>query len=602
MAYSDHPFGSMAGKVDPSRVIESIKDNIHAQEFKEVSIISGTEAQNFAAMQWPLFDDGKPITTNALGYPVGGYFKRHEEALKMAKEEAERIAEIERAESDQAVVAAANAAAGFEPEPTPAPQEEAASDPISVEELEAIRNTARNEGYTEGLNQGHAEGYAKGVEQGKYDGFNQGKKDGAAEGYQDGFRQGRDEGFAKGQEAGLTAGSDMVTTQADRFRHLADMLANPIREIDENVTDEIVYIISRLARVILKRELKGDVEYLKRCIEQCYTLLPEAKHGAEIRLSENDYALMVAAIGRDYMNSQGWDMQPDETMQDGDITVNTKISSVQWRIDDRIDALISDFLTGSSDAVNSARKEVISGAPDFDETPKKQLIPPRDILGMSERIAQNMAAMAPKPDFAEELAAHVDAQAAQNPHLNPANRQPNLDPEFDPDGAELDAAQRLAQSHAEVQAMDEARAQSAAELDEAAALEQQMQQAREAQAAQAAAQAQAAADAKAAAQAAQAEQIAAAQAQIKNASIEQMASAHGSAGAEVPTADPASVATITPAEQKAQAQAAAAAAATAQAVAAAGAALAAGKDAVEQSAAAVGAVTGASAVGGVGAV
>ena len=551
MANSDHPFGSMAGKVDPSRVVESIKENIHAQEFKEVNIISGAEAQGFAAMQWPLFDDGKPITTNALGYPVGGYFKRHEEALKMAKEEAERIAEIEQAESDQAKVNAANAAAGLE---VPAePEEVPAPDPVSLEELEAIRNTARNEGYTEGLNQGHAEGYTKGVEQGKYDGFNQGKKDGAAAGYQDGFRQGRDEGFAKGQEAGLAAGSDMVTTQADRFRHLADMLANPIREIDETVTDEIVYIISRLARVILKRELKGDVEYLKRCIEQCYTLLPEAKHGAEIRLSENDYALMVAAIGRDYMNSQGWDMQPDETMQDGDITVNTKISSVQWRIDDRIDALISDFLTGSSDAVSSARKEVITGAPDYDEMPKKPLIPPRDILGMSDRIAENMAALAPKPDFAAELAAQVDAEAARNPELNPANRQPTLDPDFDPDAAELDAAHKQAQSEAEVAALDAARAQSAAELDDAAELERQMQEARAAQEAQAAAAAAAAADAKAAAadakaaaDAAQAEQIAAAQAKIKNASIEQMATAHGGAE-EVPAADPAQVETITPA-------------------------------------------------------
>lgn len=557
MANSDHPFGSMAGKVDPSRVVESIKENIHAQEFKEVNIISGAEAQGFAAMQWPLFDDGKPITTNALGYPVGGYFKRHEEALKMAKEEAERIAEIEQAESDQAKVNAANAAAGLE---VPAEPEEApAPDPVSLEELEAIRNTARNEGYTEGLNQGHAEGYTKGVEQGKYDGFNQGKKDGAAVGYQDGFRQGRDEGFAKGQEAGLAAGSDMVTTQADRFRHLADMLANPIREIDETVTDEIVYIISRLARVILKRELKGDVEYLKRCIEQCYTLLPEAKHGAEIRLSENDYALMVAAIGRDYMNSQGWDMQPDETMQDGDISVNTKISSVQWRIDDRIDALISDFLTGSSDAVSSARKEVISGAPDYDEMPKKPLIPPRDILGMSERIAENMAALAPKPDFATELAAQVDAEAAKNPELNPANRQPTLDPDFDPDAAELDAAHKQAQSEAEVAALDAAPAQSEGELDEAAELERQMQQVRAAQEAQAAADASAAAnaaadaaanaaaaDAKAAADAAQAEQIAAAQAKIKNASIEQMATAHGGAE-EVPAADPAQVETITPA-------------------------------------------------------
>lgn len=277
----DHAFATASGKIDPNKVVNSIKENIHAQEFKEINIVSGKDAAGFTPMQWPLFDDGKPVSTNAIGYEVGGYFKRHQEAMRMAKLEAERKEEEERIAAERAAAEDKSMQADAE--------EEVKAPAISVEELEAIRNAARKEGYTEGLNQGHAEGYTKGLEQGKVDGFAQGQQDGAAQGYQDGFRQGRDEGFAKGQEAGIASGSDMVTTQADRFRHLADMLANPIRELDETVTDEIVYIISRLAGIVLKRELKGDVEFLKRGIEQCYTMLPEAKKGAEIKLSENDY-------------------------------------------------------------------------------------------------------------------------------------------------------------------------------------------------------------------------------------------------------------------------------------------------------------------------
>lgn len=398
----EHAFSTIDAKIDPNCVVASIKDPHRTTEYKEVTVVPGHEADGFTPMQWPLFDDGKPVTTNAMGYEVGGYYRRHQEALRAAKAEAERQAEEERLAAERAALEAAQ-----EEEVVEAPS-------ISLEELEAIRNAARNEGYTEGLNQGHDDGYQKGVEQGKVDGYAQGLQDGKQEGYQDGFKIGRDEGYSQGQSAGIAAGSDIVTTQADRFRHLADMLANPIRELDEKVTDEVVYIISRLAKVILKRELKGDVEFLKHSIDKCFSLLPEAKKGAAILLNENDYALMVAAIGNDYMRSQGWDLKPSEQIAEGDIVVNTKVSSVQWRVDDRIDALISDFLVGAADAVASARKEVIEGAPDYDEVPKKALIPPRDLIDMSERIAQNMEQMAPKPQFDNEAERTLAAAMGQD--------------------------------------------------------------------------------------------------------------------------------------------------------------------------------------------
>ncbi len=418
----DDAFGTMNDKIDPNSVVESVKTNTHAMTYKEAIVMQADAAKGFTPMQWPLFDDGKPVSTNAMGYEVGGYFRRHQEAMRLAKAEAERKAEEERIAAEQAAIVEAQ-------------QQEEAQPTISLEELEAIRNAARNEGFTEGLSQGHQEGYQKGVEQGKVDGYAQGLQEGKEAGYQDGFRVGRDDGYNKGQEAGIAAGTDIVTTQADRFRHLADMLANPLRELDEQVTDETVYIISRMAKVLLKRELIADEHFLKASIEKCFNLLPEAKKGAEILLSDDDYALMVASIGTDYMKSQGWDLKPSAQVKHGDVLVNTKVSSVQWRADDRIDALIADFLNGSADAVSSARKEVIDGAPDYDAAPRKPVAPPRDIMGMSERIAQNLAQMAPKPHFADEAERNLAQAMGQD-----------IGDDIDPDAAEVQAAASLDQT------------------------------------------------------------------------------------------------------------------------------------------------------------
>lgn len=439
----------ITSKVDASRVVAAIKDDNRTPEYREVSIVNGDEAQGFTPMQWPLFDDGKPVTTNAIGYEVGGYFKRHQEALKAAKAEADRKAEEERQAAEAAAKQAESEAA--------AENEKEQVNAVSLEELEAIRNAAHNEGYAEGLNRGHEEGYQKGIEEGKSDGFNQGQQDGIAQGYQDGFRQGRDEGFTKGQEAGLASGTEIVTTQADRFRHLADMLAHPLRELDEKVTDELVYLVSRLVKVVIQREIKGDADFLKNGIERCISLLPEAKEGAEIMVSENDYALLIASIGKDYMQEQNWQVTPSSTVQDGDIVVNTKLSSAQWRINERIDALISDFLTGAADAVASARKESIEGCPEFDEEPKQKLIPPRDLLGMSERIAQNMASMAPEPPHFEPNAHMMGAQGANG--LGAGTDAVDFGDAFDPDAAEIHDATLRSQT-------DEALAANASSIDQ----------------------------------------------------------------------------------------------------------------------------------------
>lgn len=444
----------ITSKVDTSRVITSIKDDDHVPDYREVTIVNSDAAQGFTPMQWPLFDDGKPVTTNAIGYEVGGYFKRHQEALKAAKAEADRKAEEER----QAAEAAAKQAEAEAEEK----QEKDKVNAVSLEELEAIRSAARKEGYSEGLASGHEEGYQKGIEQGKSDGFNQGQQDGMAQGYQDGFRQGRDDGFSKGQEAGLSSGNEIVTTQADRFRHLADMLAHPLRELDEQVTDELVYLVSRMVKVVIQREIKGDVEFLKQGIEKCISLLPESKEGAEIMLSEGDYALILASIGKDYMQEQNWNVTSSPTLQDGDIVVNTKHSSAQWRINERVDALISEFLTGAADAVLSARKESIEGCPEFDEVPKQQLVPPRDILGMSERIAHNMVAMAPQtPKLDPNEQAHAGAEAghAGITSMDAGGDNLNFADAFDPDAAEIHDATLRSQT-------DEALAANASSIDQ----------------------------------------------------------------------------------------------------------------------------------------
>ena len=117
--------------------------------YKEATVMQGAATKGFTPMQWPLFDDGKPVSTNAMGYEVGSLHHHQRLCVLLRQKPSVRLKK-----SVLQLQQAAIEEAKRKEEETPT---------ISLEELEAIRNAARNEGYTEGLNKGHKEKATKRV-------------------------------------------------------------------------------------------------------------------------------------------------------------------------------------------------------------------------------------------------------------------------------------------------------------------------------------------------------------------------------------------------------------------------------------------------------
>lgn len=354
-----------------------------------------TEDLTIAPMQWPMLDDGKKLTTNAYGYPTGGWYalQKHKEAAEAAAREAE--AERQRQEEEAAR------------------QQEEEQHVLTVQEIENLRQEARDDGFKEGHDEGFKQGYQEGLTKGQEDGFQQGHAKGAQAGLEEGRAQGRQQGFIEGQQQGIEEGTALVNAQAERFRRLADMLANPLRELDQAVTDEIIYLISRLTRVILKRELKGDGEFLKHNLEQVLSILPNAKEGAVVRLNPEDLGLCEAVFGREYMQKANWQLTADDKLNPGDVEVENEACAVTWRIDERIDALLDDFLKGSAGAVNMALREHIDGAPEFDEVGKAPLAPPPVLSDFKDEIAAKAGLTEPSQSAAAQPSPALEAGAVK---------------------------------------------------------------------------------------------------------------------------------------------------------------------------------------------
>ncbi len=370
---TEHKY-NVLGQIEKSSLTETLKPGRPGDRVirKKAVLLDRTESDAFAPMHWPMLDDGKKPGTNALGYATGNWYA--EQRKKIEDEERARLEAIEKERAEKEALE----------------KERERQRELTVAELEKIRQQAREEGFAEGQKEGEAQGYNAGFAKGQEEGYAQGLSKGHDEGLRQGLVEGREEGFAKGQEEGVQSGTEMVQEQVERFRMLADMLSNPLRQVDRDVTDEIIYIISRLSSVILKREIKQDAKFLANAIDKAMELLPNASHGATITLNPDDLSLIEALIPKEYREQNNWSLQSNEALNSGDVTVSNDISKIEWRVDDRVDNLLNEFLINASGVVSSALRESLDNCPDYDALPKHPLAPNPNLSELKDKIVKGI--------------------------------------------------------------------------------------------------------------------------------------------------------------------------------------------------------------------
>ena len=324
------------------------------------TVTSAAKVTDYKVKQWPTLDSDSLTGTNALGIRID-MVERRRAIINHQKE-------LERRQAEQVEISKAHEILDEELEA----EQSVAQPQVTVEELEQIRKDAFEEGKTQGYEEGKKQGYDDGYNEGNTKGHQEGLEQGRQEGYQEGLAQGNEDGFLQGHNEGVESGQKVVLEQVERFRYLADALANPLRQVDKDVTDEIAYIISRLVKVITKKEIAKNADFLVKSIEKAISILPNAKKGATIYLNPDDLSVVQAALGSEYMQQQHYQLVEDPALEVGDVKVSNEESLIDWRIDDRIDALLNDFLTSVYPCVQKALKEPIEGCPDYDAPLKKK--------------------------------------------------------------------------------------------------------------------------------------------------------------------------------------------------------------------------------------
>ncbi|GLP94972.1 flagellar assembly protein FliH [Paraferrimonas sedimenticola] len=191
--------------------------------------------------------------------------------------------------------------------------------PPTMEEIEAIRQSA----FDEGMLQGHEQGFAQGLEEGR----------------QTGQEEGRQQGLAEGREQGLAEGKQLAIEQAERWQTLNQQLAQPLAVIDEQVEHQLLALALELAEQVVMAEISQKPEHILQALRAGIEALPKAESGVRIEATAEDKALIEDFYTAEQLQEQNWQLFSNPQLNPGELALASAHSKLNWNWSDRVQSV-----------------------------------------------------------------------------------------------------------------------------------------------------------------------------------------------------------------------------------------------------------------------
>ncbi|MBB2495897.1 flagellar assembly protein FliH [Aquipseudomonas ullengensis] len=151
--------------------------------------------------------------------------------------------------------------------------------------------------------------------------------------YNEGFATGEKDGFRAGQ---LKAKQEAEVALASKLEQLEQVMGNlmePIGEQDREMELAMVNLISQMTRQIIQRELTTDSSQIRTVLREALKLLPMGASNIRIHINPQDFEQVKALRER---HEESWRILEDESLQPGGCRVESESSRIDASIETRL--------------------------------------------------------------------------------------------------------------------------------------------------------------------------------------------------------------------------------------------------------------------------
>lgn len=174
--------------------------------------------------------------------------------------------------------------------------------------------------------------------------------------YNEGFSTGEKDGFHAGQLKAKQEADVVLTGKVAVLEQLMTQLFAPIAEQDQQLERALVQLVSQMSREVIRRELLADSSQLTQVLREALKLLPMGAGNVRIHINPQDFELVKALRER---HEENWRILEDEQLQPGGCRVESEHSLIDASIETRLDLALKQLF--------EQQREQLSNPPTADQ-------------------------------------------------------------------------------------------------------------------------------------------------------------------------------------------------------------------------------------------
>ncbi|MFL9812334.1 flagellar assembly protein FliH [Stutzerimonas sp. VN223-3] len=153
------------------------------------------------------------------------------------------------------------------------------------------------------------------------------------EAYNEGFSTGEKDGFHAGQLKARQEADAALAPKLASLEQVMTQLLEPIADQDRNLEHAMVTLVSQLAREVIQRDLLVDSSQIRQVLRDALKLLPMGASNVRIHINPQDFELVKALRER---HEETWRIVEDSELLPGGCRIETEQSRIDASVETRL--------------------------------------------------------------------------------------------------------------------------------------------------------------------------------------------------------------------------------------------------------------------------
>lgn len=150
------------------------------------------------------------------------------------------------------------------------------------------------------------------------------------------------QGYAEGYNKGLLQAQTETNRRLETLDMVLNALAKPYEDINGQALDTIAKLSGKIARCLVKRELRTEPETIIALVRDTVSILNSSAEKLNVFLNPDD-AQLIQNITRTSSEKSRWKLIDDPLIPRGDCRVTSRDATVDGSLQARINTIITQF-------------------------------------------------------------------------------------------------------------------------------------------------------------------------------------------------------------------------------------------------------------------